>query len=248
MLDKNIWNKSKQAVLDTFFPAYCLSCNKPDCWLCDNCLNQISLKNNHLCPLCKKKFTPAGKTCFSCQQNPLIDGVLISSFYKKNNQKTLLANLIHYYKYRFLIELKNPLGEVMRKAFLKSDLELPDFVIPVPLHPRRLRWRNFNQSELLAEYLSKNLTPGFHLKILTNVLIRKKYTLPQAKTKNRRQRIENLKKVFAINKNFKTSLIQNKNILLVDDVITTGTTLFECAKILKKNKVKKVYALVLARQ
>ncbi|HFC77051.1 MAG TPA: ComF family protein [Candidatus Moranbacteria bacterium] len=245
----NFLENFKKFLLDTLFPIECLSCNKSDDWICDDCLNKISIKNHQTCPLCKQIETPNGNTCFDCREKFSLDGLLVASFYRRNKHKTILAQLIHFYKYRFVSELNNPLGEILKKAFLNSNLILPDFIIPIPLHHRRLRWRNFNQSKLLANYLSVNLTPGFKIDLLENVIIRKKYTQPQAKIKNRQQRIKNLQGIFAINKNstdFK--LIKNKTILLVDDVATTGSTLFECAKALKQNHVKKVYAIVLARQ
>ncbi len=195
-------------------------------------------------------ITPDGQTCFECRHQNSIDGVLVASYYRKNRQKTFLAELIHYYKYNFLIDLREPLGEILTKAFLSSKLNIPDIIVPVPLHPRRLRWRGFNQSLLLSKFVAKNLTPGMSITIASDLLLRKKYTQPQMSLRNRTQRIDNLKNVFELNKNsphFKQ--LSGKNILLIDDVITTGSTLFECAKTFKKTaKPKSVYGLVLARQ
>ncbi len=239
----------KKFILETLFPIHCISCNKYGDWLCQDCLNKISLKKHQVCPICEQKQTPNGIVCFDCKSKYTIDGLLVASFYRRNKKKTILAELIHYYKYRFINELSNPLGEILVKAFLHSDLILPDLIIPIPLHPRRLRWRNFNQSKLLAEYLSKKITPNFEITVTEDIIIRKKYTHPQAKIKDRRRRINNLQGIFAINSNTKVAeLLENKTILLVDDIATTGSTLFECAKTLKQYKVKEVYAIVLARQ
>jgi predicted amidophosphoribosyltransferase len=110
-----------------------------------------------------------------------------------------------------------------------------------------MRWRGFNQAELLARYLGTNLTPGFEIMVSTKALLRNKYTIPQMQIKNNLQRKTNIKGSFSLNKDCK-NLIKNKNILLVDDIATTGSTLFECTKILKKKGAKKVYGIVLAKQ
>jgi ComF family protein len=143
----------------------------------------------------------------------------------------------------------------MTKAFLDNGLPLPDLVVPIPLHKRRLRWRGFNQSELLANYISENLTPGMEIPVLNDILIRKKHTTPQMQVKKYSERKENIKDAFEIypvksagGSAEKFKRIKNKNILLVDDVATTGATLNECAKTLKQSGAKKVFALVLARQ
>jgi predicted amidophosphoribosyltransferase len=87
----------------------------------------------------------------------------------------------------------------MTKAFLDNELPLPDAIIPVPLHKRRERWRGFNQSELLADCISENLTPGMEIPVLNNVLIRTKHTTPQMKVKKYAERRKNIQGVFGIN-------------------------------------------------
>lgn len=136
----------------------------------------------------------------------------------------------------------------MVKSILKNNLPIADAIIPVPLHSRRLRWREFNQSEKLANFISENLTPSFPLSVYSDFLIRKRYTTAQMKIKNYSLRKENIKNAFVANKNQDLSVIKNKRILLVDDIATTGATLFECAKILKKNGAKEVFGVVIARQ
>ena len=135
----------------------------------------------------------------------------------------------------------------MTKGLFKSNLPLPDFIMPVPLHSRRLRWRGFNQAKLIAEIISQKLTPGFEIPILDEILIRKKYTRPQMKVKNYLDRQKNIQDSFILNEpGFEK--VKNKKILLIDDVATTASTLLECARILKENGAKKVFAAVIARQ
>jgi len=113
-------------------------------------------------------------------------------------------------------------------------------VIPIPLYRRRLNWRSYNQSELLAEELAKE----FNLKIDKNILKREKYQIPQAELKDKAKRIENSKNIFSCRERQK---IAGQTIILVDDVATTGSTLDEGAKVLKESGAEKVIGLVIAK-
>ncbi|HBO17232.1 MAG: ComF family protein [Candidatus Moranbacteria bacterium GW2011_GWE2_35_2-] len=234
--------KIEKFILDTLFPITCLGCQKQsDQWICEHCLKKISLKKDQICPICEKIITPKGEICFSCHKKNSIDGLLVCTSYKEK----IISRAVGYFKYRFVKRLSIPLSKIMLEASRNFDLRLPDIIIPIPLHPHRLRWRGFNQSQLLAQYLGKNLTPGFDIPILENNLIRKYYTSPQMKIKNYKERQRNIQNAFTV---LQKENIKNKNILLVDDIATTGSTLFECAKILKQSGAKKVFGIVIARQ
>lgn len=138
------------------------------------------------------------------------------------------------------------LGTLLKNALEKSTLPLPDMLIPVPLHQKRLRFRGFNQSELLAKELSEILTPGLELPLSCNILLRIRYTKPQIKTDSREERLANLKNAFAVAAGQEDE-IRDKYIWLIDDVATTGTTLEECAGLLKQHGAKTVFGIVLAR-
>ena len=243
----SFFNKIKIIVLDTLFPVHCISCSKYGEWICNDCLEKISINIDQTCPLCNQSVTPDGKTCFDCKKKYSIDGILIASSYRLDKKKTFVAKLVHYYKYRFISDLSIPLGKILKKALLRSDLSLPDIIIPVPLHPRRMRWRGFNQAELISDFLGENLTLGLNIDVMKDALLRKKYTIPQMEIKNYHQRKHNIKGSFSLNKEY-SEKIKDKNILLVDDIATTGSTLFECAKVLKQKNANKVYGIVLARQ
>ena len=139
------------------------------------------------------------------------------------------------------------MGEILLQTVAKNELPVPDLIIPIPLHPRRLRWRGFNQSEKLADFLGKNLTPGFPILVGNNMLTRTKYTVPQMKIGNYQERKRNVSGIFLITDICKQAF-RDKKILLIDDVATTGATLFEAGKILKENGAKKVFGAVIARQ
>lgn len=242
MTFKELIQKIHKLILDTLFPIQCIVCKKPNHWLCDQCLSEVLIKDKQVCPICEKVTIPDGQTCFQCKEKYSIDGLLVAIDYKENEA---IDKAIHYFKYRFVEDLHKPLGKIITKTFLKSSLKIPDAIIPIPLHPKRLRWRGFNQSELLCRHISKNISPNLNIEISTTALIRNKNTLSQMKIKNFKQRKLNLKNAFKV---FRKSSIKNKRILIVDDISTTGSTIFECAKVLKKSGAKEVYGIVLARK
>mgnify|MGYP002385927606 FL=1 len=243
----------KTFLLDTLFPISCISCGKDNVWFCDECLQKIELLSFQVCPKCEKIITENGNACRNCKSISSLDGLLVACRYKNSSpdNQNILAKLVHLYKYRFIEDLHMPLGKILIKAILQSQLPIPDIIIPIPLHPRRLRWRGFNQSDLLAGYIGNHLTANFTIPIENDWLRRKKFTQPQMKIKKYTERLANLQDAFFLDPNIidntKKSL-HGKTILLVDDIATTGATLFECAKILKTSGVKKVFAIVLARQ
>lgn len=210
-------------------------------WLCDACLKNIEFLPFQVCPKCEQATTENGNTCSKCKHASDLDALTVAAKYKEKN----ISKLVHLYKYRFIEDLHVPLGKILVQALSESNLPVPDIIIPVPLHKRRLRWRGFNQSQLLAKYISQNLALGLEISNEENALQRKKYTPPQMKIKKYSDRQNNLQNAFTASDPEK---IRNKTILLVDDIATTGTTLFECAKILKQNGAKKIFTAVIARQ
>jgi ComF family protein len=186
-------------------------------------------------------LTPDGRTCQSCKrESPLSAFVPATSYHE-----FCVSKAIHLFKYRFVQDLSTPLAELLTLALQKTELPIPELIIPIPLHQRRLRWRGFNQAALLAEYVSKNLLLADEIKYSQNILIRSRYTYPQMKIKDFQGRSKNISGAFFVaDKN----AIKNKNILLIDDVATTGSTIFECASVLKAAGAGEIYATVIARQ
>lgn len=203
-----------KTLLDLIFPVNCLGCGHSGAFICFNCFEKLPLNNK-----------------------PVLNNLLIASYY----QDPLIKQLIHSYKYDFVKDLAQPLGQLMIKKLTQQYIKNP-VLIPIPLHAKRLRWRGFNQAEKLALIIGQKL----NIPVVNNLLIRKKYTLPQAKIDNKEQRKINIKNSFQINPNFKNDL-KNKNIILIDDISTTGATIKECAKTLKTLKPKTVYGLVIAK-
>lgn len=242
-----MFSQLKTSILDALFPIYCLSCQQEGFWLCAECFSQIETLSFQVCPHCEKLIISGGKLCSKCQRLSLknkdfpLEALIVSSKYSLSN----IAKMIHLFKYNFIEDLKIPLGKIMVATFINHQIPLPDVLIPVPLHPRKIRARGFNQSELLADFLSENLAPGMTLSVIKNALKRKKTTLSQMKIKNYKERQKNIQGAFTI---LKPEEIRHKNILLVDDVATTGATLLECARVLKIAGARKISAIVIARQ
>jgi ComF family protein len=235
----------KNVILDALFPILCLSCGKEGFWLCEECLSQTKLLDFQVCPVCEDIITEKGQTCSACRasQKSNLDSLITAVSYEDSTIK----RLVHNFKYRFVGDISLLLAKFICQALIRNDIFLPDFLVPVPLHPRRLRWRGFNQSLLLAEYIAEELTPLLKIEVL-DILERTKFNRPQMQIKNYQERLQNMYNIFALKPTISSDLIKNKRILLIDDIATTGATLEECAKVLKYAGAKKVFAAVVARQ
>jgi len=243
----------KNFLLNLIFPLQCINCHKPDEILCNACLKTIKPLDLQVCPRCEKSVTLNGEVCTSCTKkfNPPIDRLIVIADY----QEKLLAKSIHLFKYKFIQSLATPLGNLIIKNVQKLTIPAPDFILPIPLHPKRLRWRGFNQTELLANVLSIGLLPGIKVPIITDLIFRQRHTTPQKKVKKYKNRLQNMNNVFALNNKFnwnnyrlsQKNLI-NKNILILDDITTTGATIFKFAEELKKLNPKSISVIVLGRQ
>ena len=228
--------------LDIIFPVRCIGCGRFGDYVCRSCLGTIPIKKNFECVGCKRN-TPFGQTCFLCAKTNSVDQLLIMADYKNN----LVEKTLKFYKYKFISDLERPLSVLMKKylKWLTLDkkfnvFEANPLLIPVPLHPRRLNWRGFNQSELLA----KNIADTFQMEMALDVIERTGNAIPQVDIKERKERLKNLNGIFEIKNG---SRIVGREILLIDDVCTTGATLNECARALKGGGARKVVALVIAR-
>jgi ComF family protein len=148
-----------------------------------------------------------------------------------------LQDAICLFKYRGRVSLAKPLAELMIAA-LPHPIEI-DLIVPVPLHPSRLREREFNQALLLADRLARHLAKP----LVYTSLERMVPSDPQS-TLSRKERLKNLRRAFSVRR---PGAIEGKRILLIDDVFTTGTTVNECAKALKGAGAEAVSVLTLAR-
>ena len=218
-------NKYWKLFLEIFLPAYCLSCREEGTFLCNDCQARIEIQKQLV-------FT-------DCPDSPYLDGLIAACPYVQNS---LLPKLIHAFKYDFVEDLSEPLGELMAQCLRQLSFDYFYFC-PVPLHKKRYRWRGFNQAELLAKEAGNRLgLPVLHL------LKRVHFNRPQMEL-SKADRLQNAENAFAPDPAILHSGKINKSlpILLVDDVATTLSTLNSCAKVLKNNGFHKVYGIVLAR-
>lgn len=234
---RNLLISIQKTILDGLFPIRCLGCNEFDNWICANCHKNLPLLHEQHCPICKLHTTNNGEICPEClvKNKNIFDGIFVASHYNDR----LIKKAIHYYKYRFVKDLSEPLALLLAQALQNSHVQTPDIIIPVPLHKRRFRWRGFNQAQELARNLD------LRIPIMNDILLRVRYTAPQVKVRNKSKRQENLTNAFAV---YNSQKVRGKNILLIDDVVTTGATLSECASTLKDTGAKTVFCIVLARE
>lgn len=231
-----------ETLKDLIFPKKCLSCGKWGEYFCADCLNYVLLKNSRICSVCLKN-SYGGKTHPGCQKPLSLDG-LTSVF----SYQGIIEKGIKKLKYRFITSVARDLVELFLSA-IGEDKYFVSFVrrenvvlTPVPLHPRRFRWRGFNQAELLGKIIADNLG----IKFISDLLKRTKQTRPQTKLKEK-ERLRNVKGAFNFNSQLDNLTIGQLKVILFDDVFTTGATLRECSKVLKRKGIKKVWGLTLAR-
>lgn len=221
-------------VFDWLFPKTCVGCGSWGAYLCSDCVNLFSLTKHLICPVCKKPSI-TGETHARCKTALGMDG-LVSSFMYKGMMRRLIAKL----KYRMVTDLFTDLIEVWVSLGIWEVLINKQWlVVGVPLHKSRYRWRGFNQ----ADELGKRIAMYFGWEFGEGILSRIKQTKPQVGMKAIERR-ENMRGVFAC---VGKELIYDKDILLIDDVWTTGSTMRECAKVLKRAGAGSVWGVTLAR-
>jgi ComF family protein len=232
-----------QRVLDFFFPQYCEGCGQSSgpYALCESCRAAVTAPRSPLCNICGLPFGGSGEghLCSRClSRRPQFARARPCTTYDPlAQQEAPVTRLIHRFKYTPDVTLAPTLGRLLADC---SSLPGPhDVVIPVPLHPHRLRWRGFNQSLLLARPLGRRRD----LRVEPFALMRTRPTPPQVGL-NDRERHRNIVGAFAVRN---VGAVRGLSVLLVDDVYTTGATVNECAKVLRRAGARQVEVLVLAR-
>ncbi len=196
-------------LLDLVFPRFCLGCGKWGKFICQKCRRTIRFYDQNV-----------------FQDIPEVDDTFVLAHYDG-----VIRQAIKEIKYRGTFAINQELAELVRKNFHQQFSF--DYLVPVPLAPKRLAERGFNQAEKLAKYL--DLAP------VLDCLVRRRETKPQFDLKIS-QRKKNVRNAFVAN-----TSCQEMTLCLVDDVATTGATLGEGAKALKKAGAQKVYAICVAR-
>ena len=226
-------------VIKHFFSFPCAGCKSDDAVssveFCNKCIEKLNIIHGPFCPCCGGVLDGILGVCSKClkeEDTPWESAVAVM------HMKGFGRELIQRFKYKNDTSLLKPLASLAVNALKDSDINY-DLILPIPLHWRRRYFRGYNQSALIAKQISKITSVNYK-----TVLYRKKYTQPQTKLSGK-QRRKNLKNVFALRNR---ESIRDKNILLVDDVFTTGSTLRAATKPIFEADAKSVSILVLARR
>ncbi|NLX64561.1 MAG: ComF family protein [Clostridiaceae bacterium] len=204
------------------------------CMVCDQVLNEDTFL--HLCEPCKKNLPRYQKGFVRSMQMPYLDGIFAAFYYRDG-----IKNAIQCMKFKSHPRLAQTMGSLVCEELFKYQ-PVPEFelIVPVPMHPKKKRQRGYNQAELVANEVARKLNKDLR----NDILIKVQNTTAQIRLK-REERLMNLENAFMINNSIMKNN-RNGRVLLVDDVLTTGTTVSTCAKILKENGFSSVYALIIA--
>ena len=231
-----------QAAVSLLYPATCTICGKnvrAGEYLCDACEVKIVRIAPPFCETCSEPFEGSitgAFTCANCAHRTIYFDAAVAAY----RGRGIVREVIHEFKYGRQMHLRHLIAGWLHAAL--DDERLRDvsihLIVPVPLHPARQRERGFNQASLLAESLSVETSIPSRL-----VLERIRYTTTQTAL-DRSEHMESLHNAFRLRKN---ADVRGLRVLLIDDVLTTGSTLSECARILKCAGAISVHAATAAR-
>jgi len=233
-----------QELLLFLYPPTCAGCGEAvspaePLEFCARCWDSLELVRSPFCPTCGLPLSPEAPAPYQC-------GACLGGLYRFDRARAagpyrgLLREVIHRFKYQGHISLARPLAQLLLPPARElCTLNVIHVVVPVPLHRRRLRDRGFNQAALLARRLgaSLNLPVGY------TVLSRRRWTEPQIGL-SPNQRAENVRGAFAVSE---SAVVRGRGVLLVDDVFTTGETVDQCVRELKRAGARAVAVLTVAR-
>ena len=224
----------KGKLLDLLFPPRCVGCGKEGNYICAPCRAGLPRLLPPLCPTCGRPLVQE-EWCSSCRRLKLDIDAICTPFAFQG----VLRQAIHRFKYGGFKALALPLAQLLTQQLKNKPLPA-EVLVPVPLHPRRLRERGYNQSGLLAQELCR-LTA---IPVVEDMLFRHRNSRAQVKTFDSEERQSNVLGAF----DCRDEKLKGGRILLIDDVCTTGATLNSCAIALKKAGASSVWGLALARE
>ncbi len=243
--------KAKEAITDFLFPPFCLCCKKPGEWWCEGCWSSVQRLDSQICPKCLS----IGQCADKCGDLPFAS-VFAFGYYHDPKLRPIITALKFNGTKAVLIELEKFITSHPRAKYLEG-LFLSGTIVPMPLADKRLRERGFNQAELIAQTLTicnSQLVTSDHsgvtsyklqvtkdIEVCTDILIRVGHRAPQSSLEHDlAKRQENIKNSFEC----KGSVPEN--IILIDDVATTGATAAEAARVLLEAGAKNVHLVCLA--
>lgn len=234
-----------EKIINFIFPTHCLFCEKiinRNSSFCHKCWTNLQFIKDPKCPICSYPFEIEIPTmqpfCAKClSKKPSYDKI-ITIFRYNFVIKKIIAN----FKYHKQTYLAKKIAQIILPKLI-NEINENDIMVAVPLHFNKLKIRKFNQANMISQQIYKKLPikPIFY----HDLIFRNKDTKPQVLLRGQ-DRITNLKKAFIINKKYLQS-IKDRRIFLVDDIVTTGSTVESCAKTLKKKGAKEVIVVCLAK-
>lgn len=236
----------KDILLSILFPPICIGCadflSETASPLCDTCRSSIFRETALLCPVCEARLPMNRRTCNHGQQDRVRFPYLLGAATRYDNATA--RTVIHLCKYQKVHALTEMCAGMLITYVDSLDpqpsiIDMSPIVVPIPLHPKKERERGFNQSALIAEEFARKKEFPY-----AELLIKTRYDDPQAKTKTHKERFSRMQGAFAVPD---PTSIQNKNIILIDDVSTSGATLSEAAQALKAAGAKQILCLVFAK-
>ena len=232
-------------LISVIFPPLCVNCRRrmEDGALCGNCENLIEIRSGFACPECGRRLPEAGNVCHEKAKFILA----AAAPYENPAVRELICAL----KYQRMKTVLEPISKITSRYIEKTignpKFETGNFVlISIPLHPEKERERGFNQAVLIARIVNDKLGIG----VQENNLIRVRRTSSQTKTKSYEEREKNVKDIkidFRVNEIKNPELVAGKNVILVDDVFTSGATMKEAVRVLKNAGARKIIGFVVAK-
>ncbi len=204
--------------LDLLFPSFCLGCGRFGSLLCADCYQQLNFLALPVSPQLEKSY---------------LTEIMAMAHYEG-----LMKKMIHQLKFKSVKSVGQLLGELI---IMTMNLPAVDLITAVPLSHQRKRERGFNQAEVIARRLAQLKQPNYQ-----PLLKRSRNTSPQASITDREKRLNRLKNCFVPADNYQLGNNSEKTVLLIDDVVTTGTTLNEAARVLQQMGFTKIYGLAMA--
>jgi ComF family protein len=213
-------------IIEFIFPPFCITCEErlepDDVWACRSCWNSLRRVK--------------GAVRDGVIELDFIDEIRAGAYY---DQK--LQTLIHHFKYSRALGLAEGFSDILTVTIAGlPDWLTADLLVPVPLHKVKYRERAYNQSEEIAKALSRKIS----ISCRTDVLLRGVNTVSQTQMADAKERVKNMTDVFAIKE---SEAVTGKKVILIDDLITTGSTANACARVLKEHGAKTVYVLTVGR-
>jgi competence protein ComFC len=226
----------KEFLLNILFPRTCAGCKKSldSGVICDSCFKTIPRNSTFFCATCDARLPDGRKTCH--REAPCVIGGA-GPYYNP-----ALRNLVHQLKFKGVREASIPLANLiaayLRNAHVTCRMSHVAFLVPIPLSKRRERERGYNQAGEIARQLGVIM----NIPLDENLLTRQKHTKPQTETHGIEERLKNIEGCFRA-----ANGVSGKNIVLIDDVATSGATFREAARALKMAGAKKIVAVAAAK-